>query len=107
MVEHTLCELHEISLPGSRGFNINGKSLFVVRTTEGVFGYVNRCPHLGVELDWVDHQFLDSSLQLIQCATHGALFQTNNGYCVSGPCSGEHLTAVTIDVKDGVVTAWL
>jgi len=37
------------------------------------------------------------------CANHGALFEPENGACLSGPCSGDSLTAVPLDVRDGEI----
>ena len=41
--------------------------------------------HLSVELDWQDNNFLDDERKFIICATHGAIYNPTNGYCVSGP----------------------
>lgn len=68
---------------------------FLVYHQAHVFSYINRCPHTGVNLNWQPHQFLDTSGQLIQCATHGALFRIDNGLCIRGPCLGASLVPVT------------
>ncbi|MEE8263379.1 MAG: Rieske (2Fe-2S) protein, partial [Gammaproteobacteria bacterium] len=41
---------------------------------------------------WVPDQFLDETGNLLQCATHGALFRIEDGFCVAGPCTGASLT---------------
>lgn len=79
--------------------------LFLVRKGQHVYAYRNSCPHTGGPLDWVPDQFLNREGDLIQCATHDALFQIESGLCVSGPCSGERLTAVRVAIADGAV--WL
>lgn len=98
-----LCRLDDIADPGSRGFDIEGRPLFVVRHGEFVAGYVNSCPHTGGPLDWVEDQFLDLERRHILCATHGALFRMEDGHCLAGPCAGDHLTPVSLTVVDGVV----
>lgn len=88
---------------GSLGFKHRGNNLFAVKKNGKVFIYNNSCPHLHVALNWQDHQFLDSSNTMIQCANHGALFVIENGKCVAGPCRGRKLTAVDFDIIAGVV----
>jgi nitrite reductase/ring-hydroxylating ferredoxin subunit len=56
-------------------------------------------------LEWQPNQFLDYEKQFIQCATHGALFGIDDGICIAGPCPGEQLEALPVEVRDGEV--WL
>jgi nitrite reductase/ring-hydroxylating ferredoxin subunit len=70
---------------------------------EGILLYVNRCPHLGVPLDWLPGQFLTTDGARIMCATHGAEFRISDGYCVKGPCRGEALTKVPCTVRDNLI----
>ncbi|HSN20856.1 MAG TPA: Rieske (2Fe-2S) protein [Usitatibacter sp.] len=64
---------------------------FAVRHGGAVHAYVNRCPHMGTELDWQPGEFLDAAGLYLVCATHGALFQPATGLCVAGPCRGASL----------------
>ncbi|HBY47735.1 MAG TPA: (2Fe-2S)-binding protein, partial [Alcanivorax sp.] len=48
-------------------------------------------------------QFMDDDGRFLVCANHGALFEPENGACLSGPCSGDSLTAVPLDVRDGEI----
>ena len=77
--------------------------LFVVRFGTEVRAYLNSCPHTGGPLDWVPDQFLSLDRQHMQCATHAALFRWQDGACVAGPCAGDTLTALPVDVVDGRV----
>jgi nitrite reductase/ring-hydroxylating ferredoxin subunit len=63
-----------------------------------VFGYENSCPHTGGPLDWVPDQFLNLEGNLIQCATHDALFSIEDGLCLKGPCAGQSLHALAVEV---------
>jgi nitrite reductase/ring-hydroxylating ferredoxin subunit len=45
------------------------------------------CPHLGIPLNWAPERFLDLDGTLIQCSSHGALFQIDSGECIAGPCA--------------------
>jgi nitrite reductase/ring-hydroxylating ferredoxin subunit len=79
--------------------------LMLVHRNGQVQAYINRCPHLGLTLNFQPNVFLDIDRQYIQCANHGALFEIDSGLCIHGPCHGQHLEPVAIDVRDGKV--WL
>jgi nitrite reductase/ring-hydroxylating ferredoxin subunit len=97
-----LCSLRELDETGSRGFSVGEGDWplrgFVVRTAAGVAAYVNTCPHAGHPLNFRPHKFLTSDRNLILCASHGALFARDNGLCIAGPCPGQSLRAVPIEV---------
>ena len=77
--------------------------IFVLRAGVGVKAFVNRCPHQGTPLNWTPDRFLDLEREHIICATHGAVFQIEDGFCISGPCSGDALEPVAAEVRDGDV----
>ncbi len=79
-------------------------NIFAVKKNGLIYLYRNSCPHLGIELEWLEHQFLDNQGELIQCSTHGALFIIESGECVAGPCLGQRLTAIsfTMDSKGDI-----
>lgn len=79
-----------------------GEPIFITQRDGSFFAYQNRCPHLQVELEFLENQFLDQDKEFIECSTHGALFCVETGECVSGPCVGEFLSKVNIQVhSDG------
>ena len=98
-----LCALDELANHASRGFTLRERPIFVVRQDHEVFAYHNRCPHLGIALEWQPDRFLDADGELIQCSTHGALFTIDDGLCVSGPCSGQLLQPLTVAIREGEV----
>lgn len=77
--------------------------LFAVRSGELVRVYVNSCPHIGLSLDWVPGKFLSADASRIVCANHFAEFDIATGRCLAGPCLGERLESVMIEIKDGAV----
>ena len=83
----------------------DGRALILLRRGDQVLAYLNRCPHRGLELDWVPNQFLDPSGRYLQCATHGALFHPEDGRCIQGPCAGRGLERVPVEVEGDQV--WL
>jgi nitrite reductase/ring-hydroxylating ferredoxin subunit len=79
---------------------------FVVRRGDAVFGYVDRCPHMGVPLAQKLDAYLAPSGNLIACAWHGAMFAIETGLCVGGPCMGARLTPWPVAAVAGtLVTA--
>ena len=94
-----LCKLSEIPDNGSKGIERDDDNLFVIARNGQYYAYRNSCPHLGVELNWLEDQFLDRDDALIQCATHGALFIVESGECVAGPCLGDSLQAIEVCIK--------
>jgi len=84
----------------------DAESLILHRDADGaVRAWLNVCPHAGRRLDWAPGQFLASKDGLLVCAVHGASFETRGGVCEAGPCRGESLRAIAVEVRDGAV--WL
>ncbi len=102
-----LCGLDDLEDPGSRGFEAaelgTPWDLFLVQRDGRINAYRNQCPHTGAPLDWMPHKFLDLDGVFVQCAIHGALFRPEDGYCVRGPCVGQSLQPLEIEIKDGRV----
>jgi nitrite reductase/ring-hydroxylating ferredoxin subunit len=80
-------------------------SIVIVRWGWQVFGYLNKCPHDGVNLDWERNQFFDPNGIRLMCGKHGALFELGTGQCLEGPCKGRSLTPVALTIIDGEVCA--
>ncbi len=95
-----ICRLDDIPEGGARGFTVDRDGeraeIFVLRRGGTVYAYVNRCPHMGTPLDWAPDRFLSRDRRHILCATHGALFRIEDGFCVAGPCAGDSLEPVTV-----------
>ena len=107
---YAICGMNELPSQKARGFHLmivddDGSQrpfpIIVVRWGRQVFGYVNKCPHDGVNLDWERNQFLDPGGTRLMCGKHGALFELGTGSCVDGPCKGAGLTPVALSVLDG------
>lgn len=76
---------------------------FLVRVGSEVHAYVNRCPHALRQLNFRPNGFLNADGTLIQCSSHGALFEKDTGLCVAGPCAGESLRRLPVALADGEV----
>ncbi len=71
-----------------------------------IFAYVNRCRHIALSLDWVDNQFFTEDKRYIICANHGATYEPTTGECIWGPCFGESLQSVPLEVNGGKIFAF-
>jgi nitrite reductase/ring-hydroxylating ferredoxin subunit len=101
-----LCRVADIPDGGGKGFapaRGGFTGLFAIRQGDAVVVYVNSCPHIGTPLDWTPDRFLSADGRRIVCATHGAEFQIADGLCIRGPCRGERLEPVSIQIKDGTI----
>ena len=81
----------------------DAESLIVHRDGHAVRAWLNVCPHAGRRLDWAPGKFLKSKEGYLVCAAHGASFELGRGDCVAGPCRGDSLRAVAVEVRDGQV----
>jgi len=74
----------------------------LVRTDDGVAGWLNYCRHLlDVRLDKGSGAPMRDG-ELV-CANHGAYFEADTGDCTFGPCEGATLEPVEVSVVDGGV----
>jgi len=85
------------------GIDGDHESLVLYRDGDSVRGWLNICPHAGRRLDWAPGQFLKSKAGDLVCAAHGASFSLIDGECIAGPCKGDRLRAVAVEVRDGQV----
>jgi nitrite reductase/ring-hydroxylating ferredoxin subunit len=101
-VARVLCALSELESTGSRGFSIGEGDWplrgFLVKTATGIAAFVNYCPHAGHPLNIRPNRFLTPDGNLILCCSHGALFTRDEGLCVAGPCQGQRLTPIPVEI---------
>jgi len=105
--ERVLCAVDDLAERPCRGFRVGEGpwplSGFLVRKGNRIHAYLNRCPHAGHPLNLKPDEFLTPDRSLIVCCSHGALFEIDTGYCVDGPCAGQALTEIPIEVESGYV----
>lgn len=106
--ERLICASNELE-EGGKGVRFevlrHGQAMpaFAVRYGGAVYGYLNRCGHVPVELDFQPGEFFDSSRLYLICATHGALYEPASGACLGGRCSGRGLIRLDLNERDGNV----
>jgi len=76
---------------------------FAIRHCGRVHGYLNRCAHIAMELDWKPGKFFDADGEYLICSTHGALYAPESGACRGGPCRGAALLRLNVFEADGKV----
>jgi nitrite reductase/ring-hydroxylating ferredoxin subunit len=76
---------------------------FVVRHGGRVVGYLNRCAHVAMELDWREGEFFDVEGRDLICSTHGAVYAAASGQCLGGPCGGKPLVRLRVAERAGGV----
>ena len=76
---------------------------FVVRFRSRVYGYLNRCGHMPMELDWREGEVFDLEGLALICSTHGATYAADSGRCIGGPCGGTPLVQLRVEERGGRV----
>lgn len=103
-MRYVLAGINEFTEATSKGYTVNIDQkfieLFVVCHQEKYYAYENHCPHTGINLNWQPDQFLDITEQQIQCSTHGALFRITDGLCEWGPCLGQRLRPLELEIQN-------
>lgn len=109
LIRRLLGRRDEIKDGRSKGFDPLGEgvdTMFVIRQGDRLFGYRNACPHYDfARMAWKKDEFLNADGSRIQCSAHGALFRITDGLCEIGPCLGQRLTPVTLELRGEEV--WL
>ena len=109
MTAYFICMDDDLQYNHSYGFIIESKQgpidLFVLKLESAIHAYKNSCPHLGIPLNWQPDEFLSRDKTHIECANHGALFTLDDGHCIAGPCGGQSLENITIELRKKEV--WL
>ena len=99
--------LDELEDPGCREFSIGDGDWplhgFVVRKGDAVYAYQNFCVHVGHPLNWSPDRFLTKDKTALICASHGATYEIETGYCFAGAGNGRTLRSVDVAVRDGVI----
>ena len=98
-----ICSVDDIPEREARGFETAQGSIFITQRDGQFYGYHNLCPHLDVNLEYMEDEFLDREHEYIICSNHSALFQVETGLCIWGPCQGQSLTTVPLLIQDGQI----
>ena len=96
----------EVLLNGGKGVRFpvtadgEDATAFVIRYAGVVHGYLNRCAHIPMELDWMPGEFFEPGGSYLMCSTHGALYSPDTGACAGGPCRGTGLRIINVQESE-------
>lgn len=69
----------------------------VVDAEGGLHAYRNECMHIAIPLAlFAESMFHEETLL---CGTHGARYRLEDGYCFEGPCIGQSLERLPLEVE--------
>lgn len=108
--EHRVCRVDELEVGraavvalGRDRYGLPLQGLVVLDDSGTPRGYLNVCKHLPIPLDGGTGDFFDDGRRHLFCGTHGALYRLSDGLCTAGPCEGEKLDPLELEVRDGVI----
>ncbi len=80
-------------------------SLILTRRGERIAAFRNRCPHAGYPLQRADGRIVVQEGRFLVCAAHGASYALDDGACAGGPCNGDGLERVAVELRDGQIVS--
>lgn len=101
-----LARIEELADPCAIVVPIDGDAyatLIVTRSGDHIAAFRNRCPHAAYPLQRADGRIVVQEGRYLVCGAHGASFTLTDGACAGGPCNGDGLERVAIEVRDGLV----
>lgn len=97
-----LCRLAEIPEDNGLAVDYDGpkgrRRVVLFRTPGGLRGFLDVCPHQGRSLEFAPGEYLLDERGVLICPHHGASFELSGGACLSGPCAGDRLARVEIEL---------
>lgn len=95
-----LCHVNELTDGSARGFAVAGQKVIVLRKADKLHAYLDACPHYagGTPMAWKSDAYLNGDGTHLACHSHGALFEIETGECVLGPCLGQSLTRIELNI---------
>ena len=78
-------------------------SLILTRRGDRIAAFRNKCPHAGYPLQRADGRIVVQEGRYMVCGGHGASFTLDDGQCAGGPCNGDPLERVAIELNEGAV----
>lgn len=103
-----LCHIDEFPDGEARGFDPlrEGRdTMLVVRRGNRLHAWRDSCPHInGAPMSWRKDAYLNANRDRIVCSSHGAQFDIVSGACMLGPCLGQFLEPLRVNLTcDGIV----
>ena len=99
--EITANKWYEYSLQTAKGL----LSIMLLQQNGQYHAFENSCPHQGRRMDYAVGQFLTDGVGTLICPAHGAEFNPNSGLCTNGPCKGQSLKSIPIQLNEEAIFA--
>ena len=80
-------------------------SLMLQKKNNEYIAFKNSCPHQGRRMNYSVGKFLTTKEGHIVCPAHGAEFKPDDGLCINGPCLGQSLEPVHIQLNEESIFA--
>ena len=80
---------------------VKARGAVIARRGGLLYAYANLCRHIPLALDLGDGDVAAADRRHFLCHHHGARYRIEDGRCASGPCDGEALIRLDIEVIDG------
>ena len=97
-----ICSIVDVTEGMARGFTVAGQrqKVIVLRKNDQLHAYWDACPHYtgGTPMAWKSDAYLNGEGTHLACHSHGALFDIETGDCVLGPCLGQSLTRIDLNI---------
>ncbi len=100
-----LCHIYDLKEKQAVEFSLRGLDYLVIKNLDDISIFINECPHAGHNLNMMTDDIVSTDGKQMMCSAHGAVFQTSDGRCTQGPCTGAYLEKVNITIKDDKI--WL
>ncbi|MGQ0532091.1 MAG: Rieske (2Fe-2S) protein [Caulobacteraceae bacterium] len=78
-------------------------SIILTRRGDQIAAFHNKCPHAGYPLQRADGRIVIQEGRYIVCGAHGASFTLDGGVCAGGPCNGDPLERIEIELREGKI----
>lgn len=102
-----LCRTDEVREGEAKSFIVgegkDRRDIVVVRRNGNLYAYLNSCPHQAMPLETFPDKFLNEDGSLFICSTHGARFRVEDGFCISGPCEGQSMKRIAIELSNQAI----
>jgi nitrite reductase/ring-hydroxylating ferredoxin subunit len=79
------------------------RTIIVTRRGEHIAAFRNKCPHADYPLQRADGRIVVQEGRFMVCSGHGASFTLEDGACAGGPCNGDPLERIEIELRNGEV----
>ena len=100
-----LCSTSDLGENQAQEFPFGESNVLVVNWHGEWFAYRNSCPHANWPLNIQPGMFFDIDNKFLQCSNHMALFDIQTGECKAGPCIGDRLEPIDLEVRNGQIFA--